>query len=71
VSVFCETLYSARPKTGLSNRIISVNSNVDGLENGEVVLATGIDDGTDSGEEEAAPLGKEAVGDFAENGTWT
>ena len=41
---------------------VSIKRGADGLEDGEAVLATGIDDGPDGGEELAAPLGTEPVG---------
>ncbi len=41
------------------------------MENGEAVLAAGVDDGTDGGEEPAAPLGTDAVGHLAEVDTGT
>lgn len=40
---------------------VSVECGADGLENGEAVLAAGIDDGPDSGDELAAPLGRNSV----------
>jgi hypothetical protein len=40
---------------------------VDGLEDGESILAIGIDAGTDSGEKVATPLETDAVGGLAKN----
>jgi hypothetical protein len=37
------------------------------LEDGEAILAIGIDAGTDSGEKVATPLGTDAVGGLAKN----
>lgn len=37
------------------------------MEDGEAVLAIGIDAGTDSGEKVATPLGTKAVGGLAKN----
>ena len=50
---------------------VSIKRGADGLEDGEAVWAAGIDDGTDSGEEVAAPLGTEAVGYLAEDDAGT
>ena len=50
---------------------VSVESCADGLEDGEAVLAAGVDDGSDGGKELAAPLGTEAVGHLAEDDTGT
>ena len=40
---------------------------MDRLEDGEAILAIGIDAGTDSGEKVANPLGTEAAGGLAKN----
>ncbi len=50
---------------------VSIKRGANGLEDGEVVLAAGIDDGPDSGKEVTAPLGTEAVGHLAEDDTGT
>ncbi len=50
---------------------VSIECGADGLEDGEAVLAAGVDDGTDGGEEPAAALGTEAVGHLAEVDTGT
>ena len=50
---------------------VSVECGSDGLKDGEAVLAAGIDDGADSGEEVGSPFGAEAVGDLAEDDTGT
>ncbi len=50
---------------------VSIKRGAEGLEDGEAVLATGIDDGPDVGEDLAAPVGTEAVGDLAQDDTGT
>ena len=50
---------------------VSVECVSDGLKDGKAVMAAGIDDGADRGEEVGSPSGAEAVGDLAEDDAGT